>query len=177
VTEYKRGWRVALVLYVLGLGSYFVANPDVFSSGEWGLAAFGFTVPALLFAYVLNAIVEIWKGARTRSTPQHEGRWAEAARARGCYCGAWDTEPGTYKQLGYEIGFCGACARCGSPGHTRHHPGPVPYTGAWCDRCFRILAWTWPFRSWRGWGLILVVVAISAPFWNPVVTAIKGFMR
>jgi hypothetical protein len=177
MSEYKRGWLFALVLYTLGLGSYFIANPDTFSSGEWVPAAFGFMVPALLFAYVLNAVIELWKGIATRRTKKQEGRWTVAARTRGCYCAVWDTEPGTYAKLGYEIGFCGTCERCGSPGHTRHYPGPVPYTGAWCDRCFRILAWSWPFRSWQGWGLILAVVALSAPFWRPIITAITGLLR
>ena len=44
-------------------------------------------------------------------------------------------------------GFCGMCERCGIPGHTRHFPGPVPYTGSWCDRCYKVVAWTWPLRN------------------------------
>lgn len=53
--------------------------------------------------------------------------------ARGCYCGDGETS-------------CGTCERCGAAGHTRHFPGPVPYTGAWCDRCYRIVGWTHPTR-------------------------------
>jgi len=53
--------------------------------------------------------------------------------ARGCYCGDGDAS-------------CGTCERCGGAGHTRHFPGPVPYTGAWCDRCYRIAEWTHPTR-------------------------------
>ena len=49
------------------------------------------------------------------------------ATARSCYCKPGDTS-------------CGTCERCGAPGHTRHYPGPVPATGAWCDRCYRIVA-------------------------------------
>jgi hypothetical protein len=48
------------------------------------------------------------------------------ANQRGCYC-----KPGDVT--------CGECERCGAPGHTRHFPGPVPATGAWCDRCYRIV--------------------------------------
>jgi len=43
---------------------------------------------------------------------------------RACYCAPGETS-------------CGICERCGVPGHTRHFPGPVPVTGAWCDRCYR----------------------------------------
>jgi hypothetical protein len=28
---------------------------------------------------------------------------------------------------------------CGKPGHTCHFPGPLPYTGAWCDSHYTIL--------------------------------------
>ncbi len=46
--------------------------------------------------------------------------------ARNCYCRPGDAS-------------CGTCERCGAPGHTRHFPGPVPSTGSWCDRCYRIV--------------------------------------
>jgi hypothetical protein len=75
-----------------------------------------------------------------------EGKWEAAGRQHGCYCGVWDKNPALYEKLGYPLGFCGICERCGVPGHTRHFPGPIPYTGSWCDRCYRILAWTWPNR-------------------------------
>ncbi|HZG42170.1 MAG TPA: hypothetical protein VEY93_04345 [Longimicrobium sp.] len=67
--------------------------------------------------------------------------------ARGCYCHAGDTT-------------CGTCERCGGAGHTRHFPGPVPYTGAWCDRCYRIVAWTHPSR----WLTLIVILLLAAPF-------------
>jgi len=35
-----------------------------------------------------------------------------------------------------------------------HYPGPVPCSGAWCDRCYRILAWTWPFRVPMYWLIV-----------------------
>jgi hypothetical protein len=59
--------------------------------------------------------------------------WTEEADKRNCYCGVWDTNPAAFEAEGYPVGFCGMCEVCGAPGHTRHHPGPVPYTGCWCD--------------------------------------------
>ena len=35
---------------------------------------------------------------------------------------------------------CGDCQICEKPGHTRHFPGPVPYTGSWCDEHYDMLA-------------------------------------
>jgi hypothetical protein len=90
------------------------------------------------------------------SQPEKEGKWQTAARERNCYCGLWDTNPAMYEERGYPLGFCGKCERCGAPGHTRHFPGPVPYTGAWCDRCYRIVAWTSPFRAGKGWAYLIV---------------------
>ena len=66
---------------------------------------------------------------------------------RHCYC-----QPGQAS--------CGTCERCGEPGHTRHFPGPVPVTGAWCDACYRHVG-----RRHRvlRWGVpIVVVVAVVA---------------
>ena len=31
--------------------------------------------------------------------------------------------------------YCGDCEACGAQGHTQHFPGPLPYTGGWCDEC------------------------------------------
>ena len=55
--------------------------------------------------------------ARVRAR-EEEAR--EARRGNNCYCGPDDD-------------FCGECQVCGRPGHLRHFPGAVPYTGAWCD--------------------------------------------
>jgi hypothetical protein len=36
----------------------------------------------------------------------------------------------------------------------------MPYTGAWCDRCVKIVAWTWPLKNpviWAGLALGLIV--------------------
>jgi hypothetical protein len=100
-------------------------------------------------------------------------KWEIAARKRYCYCGLWDKDPAMYEKLGYPLGYCGICERCGVPGHTRHFPGPVPYTSAWCDKCYRVLKWTWPFRSIAGWIYLLTVVAIVFTVGRPVVAAIE----
>lgn len=34
---------------------------------------------------------------------------------------------------------CGTCLVCGKPGHACHFPGPLPYTGAWCDAHYAVL--------------------------------------
>lgn len=60
--------------------------------------------------------------------------WTEEAEKRNCYCGVWDTKPAAFAAEGYPVGFCGRCEVCREPGHTRHYPGPVPYTGCWCDQ-------------------------------------------
>jgi hypothetical protein len=102
-----------------------------------------------------------------------EGKWEIAARARNCYCGLWDKDPAFYEKQGFPQGFCGICERCGVPGHLRHFPGPVPYTGAWCDRCYRVLKWTWPFRSVMGWLYLLAVFSVIWAIARPVIDAIK----
>lgn len=81
---------------------------------------------------------------------------SKAPNERSCYCDGLDSEFRRTHNL--PDGYCGLCERCGQPGHTRHYPGPMPYTGAWCDRCYRILAWTWPLRL----PAILIMAAIIA---------------
>ena len=82
---------------------------------------------------------------------------------RNCYCELWKTNPETLKDQGLSEGYCGTCERCGKPGHTSHHPGPVPYTGSWCDRCYQIVAWTWPLLNPVVWivliGLVWIIVS------------------
>ena len=46
-----------------------------------------------------------------------------AQNQRNCYC-----RPGESS--------CGKCEICGRSGHASHFPGPLPYTGAWCDEHF-----------------------------------------
>ena len=45
----------------------------------------------------------------------------------------WTWKPNCYCQEGER--FCGDCDACGAEGHTQHFPGPLPYTGGWCDDC------------------------------------------
>jgi hypothetical protein len=82
---------------------------------------------------------------------------APVLNERGCYCDLWRKDPDVLRRQGVPEGFCGICEHCRQPGHLRHFPGPVPYTGAWCDRCYRILAWTWPFRIPIGWVFLLTL--------------------
>ena len=61
-------------------------------------------------------------------------------------------------QQGIPEGYCGICERCGKPGHTQHFPGPIPYTGSWCDHCVRIVGWTWLFTTPVGLVPLVVIV-------------------
>lgn len=79
-------------------------------------------------------------------------------KKRMCYCDSISAE--WKAEQGLPEGFCGVCERCGAPGHTQHFPGPVPYTGAWCDRCVRIVAVTWIFRN----PVILFILVTLAVF-------------
>ena len=96
--------------------------------------------------------------------------WEAYARQRNCYCGIWATDPTMYQERGLARGVCGTCERCGKPGHARHFPGPVPYTGAWCDRCYTIVGLTAPFRTPSGWILIAIAVGI---LWFVVQVAVR----
>ena len=59
---------------------------------------------------------------------------------RGCYCDTlWEKNPEFLEKQDISRGFCGICERCRQPGHTRHFPGAVPYTGAWCDQCYNVV--------------------------------------
>lgn len=83
--------------------------------------------------------------------------WEAYANRRHCYCSVWKKNPQIYEKQGLMPGFCGKCERCGTAGHARHFPGPVPYTGAWCDRCYRFVGLTYPIRS-PGFLLLLLIV-------------------
>ncbi|GMW03841.1 MAG: hypothetical protein AMXMBFR84_49750 [Candidatus Hydrogenedentota bacterium] len=61
------------------------------------------------------------------------------AESRGCYCFLWRDNVESLESEGVPRGYCGFCDVCGSPGHTRPYPGPRPFTGCWCDRCFEQL--------------------------------------
>jgi hypothetical protein len=76
----------------------------------------------------------------TRGTPRREFEMIRSTNPDGdCYCSLWDTDPQALIDEGVPKGYCGLCTselggiRCGKPGHIRHHPGSVPYTGCWCD--------------------------------------------
>lgn len=86
--------------------------------------------------------------------------------ARGCYCELWwDTIPEVLEKQGVPHGYCGLCEVCGRPGHTRHHPGAVPYTGSWCDWHYRRVALTHPASP------------LGCLFWLAVVGGMALFVR
>ena len=78
----------------------------------------------------------------------------------GCYCPPDGQRPAYLVEQNIPRGFCGICERCGAPGHTRHHPGAVPYTGAWCDRCYRNLR----IRPYVVTAAV-IVAAFAAMYW------------
>ncbi len=86
------------------------------------------------------------------------------AKKRACYCDSLTAE--TRRERNLPDGYCGVCERCGRPGHTQHFPGPVPYTGAWCDRCVRIVALTWPLKNPVVWAAVILGVAVLVGLWR-----------
>ncbi len=78
---------------------------------------------------------------------------------RGCYCGIWEKDPSFYESRGVPRGYCGFCEKCGKPGHTRHFPGAVPYTGCWCDRHYRLVSIIHPLGFW---GVFVYMTALLA---------------
>jgi hypothetical protein len=75
---------------------------------------------------------------------------------RNCYCDALRAKaPEALTARGIPEGFCGICMHCGEPGHLRHAPGAQPFTGEWCDKCFRREA----YRAYVRWSLILLAIA------------------
>lgn len=63
---------------------------------------------------------------------------------RGCYCDLWEKNPAALEAAGVPRDHCGSCQTCGRPGHIRHFPGPVPFTGSWCDFHFRLVSFFHP---------------------------------
>jgi len=86
---------------------------------------------------------------------------------RRCYCGLWQTNPGALERQGIPPGFCGLCQVCGKPGHVRHFPGAVPYTGSWCDRHYRRLKIRHPLGAigFFLWVFVAVVVVAGVTGW------------
>lgn len=70
---------------------------------------------------------------------------------RNCFCSLWETNPQFLENRGLPRGYCGICELCGDLGHTRHYPGPVPVTGAWCDICYQVQAHKAPVRDAGAW--------------------------
>jgi len=89
---------------------------------------------------------------------------SHALNKRGCYCGIWDTDPAHFESEGVPRGFCGFCETCNKPGHTRHFPGSVPYTGCWCDFHYRRLSIIHPLGSY-GTFLYFGVAAMIVVLW------------
>lgn len=78
--------------------------------------------------------------------------------ARQCYCNSISRE--ALAEQGIAAGFCGICEVCQQPGHTRHYPGAVPYTGAWCDACFAQLGKTAKTRKMVGFLFYLLFILL-----------------
>jgi hypothetical protein len=79
-------------------------------------------------------------------------------KERNCYCTLWQTKPESLRERGIPEGFCGICDRCGSPGHVRHAPNRMPFTGCWCDRCYRIVSWTKPPALWIVYAIVVLLL-------------------
>ncbi|WP_438480372.1 hypothetical protein [Oleiharenicola lentus] len=98
-------------------------------------------------------------------SPPTQPTCAPAPKQRQCYCRAYNAE--FPREPHIPEGYCGICERCGKPGHTQHFPGPVPYTGAWCDRCVKVVAWTWPLKNPIVWfGVVIVFVVLITLLWR-----------
>lgn len=91
----------------------------------------------------------------------------DSINPRGCQCRLWEVEPSFLEARKVPAGFCGFCETCGKPGHTRHFPGTVPYTGCWCDSHHLRISILHPLGHWGRWvysallvvGLVLWVMS------------------
>jgi hypothetical protein len=81
-----------------------------------------------------------------------------------CYCDLWEKAPEVLEKQGVRRGFCGICD-CGAQGHTRHYPGPVPFTSAWCDECYRELPRVPLIARVFNAALLLLVLAVVIGTW------------
>lgn len=78
----------------------------------------------------------------------------QVAARRNCYCGLWEKDPEFMRdEKGYNPGFCGKCEICGKDGHLSHFPGPMPYTGSWCDYHYYVM-YRLGRRMNRGWRVV-----------------------
>jgi hypothetical protein len=90
---------------------------------------------------------------------------ATATTRQDCYCDLWDKAPEVLEAQGVRRGYCGICGDCGAQGHTRHYPGPVPFTGAWCDACYGKLPRVPLFARLMSATLLLLVLALVFGAW------------
>lgn len=86
-----------------------------------------------------------------------------------CYCNPKGEHPKSLEREGIPSGYCGICERCGKPGHTRHFPGPVPCTGSWCDRCYRLLPWITPALWIPRIAIVVLLVTLGWLLWRVII--------
>lgn len=72
------------------------------------------------------------------------------------YCATIDSKERSAR--GVPDGYCGICSICGKPGHIQHFPGPIPYTGIWCDHCVKILYFKRKVKAVLTYGIIGAVL-------------------
>jgi hypothetical protein len=68
---------------------------------------------------------------------------SDSSHGRSCYCPKDGVHPTYLRRAGIPPGYCGRCLVCHAPGHTCHFPGSLPFTGAWCDAHYAIIADCW----------------------------------
>jgi hypothetical protein len=71
----------------------------------------------------------------------------------------WNKEPAHFESRAVPRGYCGFCQTCKKPGHIRHFPGAIPYTGCWCDYHYRLISLIHPLGSYGSLLYFAVVVA------------------
>jgi len=74
-----------------------------------------------------------WHEAQKKMVVDESEKGKPRNTIKDCYCDLWDKNPDVLEKQGVPRGYCGLCQLCGKPGHTRHFPGAVPYTGTWCE--------------------------------------------
>ncbi len=103
--------------------------------------------------------------------PFHAAKAHADPTGRNCYCGLWKTDPKLLRDQGVPPGYCGLCRVCGKPGHTRHFPGAVPLTDAWCDKHYRRVRNLHPlgavgFFLWLAVAAVAVAGLVVSPFFR-----------
>ena len=64
----------------------------------------------------------------------------EKSKRGECYCSRLEDDATSFEENGIPKGYCGICDICGKQGHIRHFPGPLPYTGSWCDEHYDMMS-------------------------------------